>query len=555
MSNYRFTHIALFLFVTLLLRAVPARRDAFVVNQPDGSSITLFNHGDEIFHYLTDTAGNIVTQDEHGFYVVDNQNPRLNSSADMSEKRVITDRRLPAVISPNIAEHGLIILANFADQTFLPENSLESMRDMFCGLDYTYNGATGSARQYFYDQSFGIYNPQFDVVGPVNLPHPTAFYGSNNRVGEEPKAYLAIRDACMLADSLYDIDFSIYDNNHDGEMDFVFVVYAGHNEAEGGSNTTIWPHAWSLINAGLRLKIDDVLIGRYACSSELRDNKGEERAGIGTFCHEFSHVLGLPDLYATNLLTHRTLGAWDILDYGPYNNNGRTPPAYSAYERFFLGWAKPVLLNQPNDYILRDIKTNNACAMITLNGESNLSGNNPDPEVFFLLENRQRTAWDTYLPGHGLMITKIQFDENKWQNNTVNNNADDMGVDIIEAAVDSMRQTGSLVNLYPHGATSYVPSVLYPILDIAENEGVITFRFMSGSEGREPVEIIGTASTGTDKIFSPQEQIISITDLNGKKICTSGVGQERDISPSILSELPHGVYIISTETQSYKIVI
>ena len=548
----------MFLLASFSLWAVPARRDAFIVTQPDGTSITLLNHGDETFHYLTDTSGNIVTQNEQGFYVVNSVNEvefvnEVNKPNKPIQPNQLNQLNKPNKLKPNLAEHGLIILANFSDQDFLPDNTLESMRDMFCGLDYTYNGATGSARQYFYDQSFGAYNPQFDVVGPVTLPHPTAFYGSNNRVGEEPKAYLAIRDACRLADSLYDIDFSIYDNDLDGEMDFVFVVYAGHNEAEGGSTTTIWPHAWSLISAGLEYKIDNVLIGRYACSSELRDNKGEERAGIGTFCHEFSHVLGLPDLYATNLLTHRTLGAWDILDYGPYNNHGRTPPAYSAYERFFLGWAKPVLLNQPNDYILRDIKENNACAMITLSGESNLSGTAPDPDVFYLLENRQQTSWDTYIPGHGLMITKIQFDENKWQNNTVNNNADNMGVDIIEAAVDSTKKNGSLVNLYPHGATSYVPSVFYPVLDIAENEGVITFRFMSGSEGREPVEITGITPTGIEDTSS-KEQIISVTDINGREICISGNRHENGISPIILSDLPHGVYIIKTQNQSYKIV-
>lgn len=527
------------------LFAIPARRDTLTILQPDGTTILATNNGDEYCHYLTDLDGNILLEDSDGFYrVADRQTV---SAISMQQQHALNQKRKPAVLTPNIAERGLVILANFSDTTFLPDNDLESMRDMFCGTDYTYNGATGSARQYFYDQSFGTYNPRFDVVGPVRLPNTSAYYGRNNRVGAEPSAHFAIRDACLIADSVYDIDFSLYDNDKDGILDFVFVVYAGHNEAEGATTTTIWPHAWNLLDAGLRLAIDGVLLGRYACTSELCNDRGTVRAGIGTFCHEFGHVLGLPDIYPTNLLTHRTLGSWDIMDYGGYNNEGRTPPAYSAYERYFLGWAKPTLLNEPNDYFMRDIASTNACAMITQNGQSNLSAYAPDPSVYYLLENRQQHGWDTYLPGHGLIITRIQYNENRWISNTVNNTASDMGIDMIEAGGNTKKNDDTQLDLFPAGATSYVPYVFYPVLDIAEDaDGIISFRFMSGSEGRQPVEIIGDLPTDLINIRSEslsESDIISIYSISGQRLQTNSI-----------NSLPHGMYIITTQNGNLKLI-
>ena len=117
-------------------------------------------------------------------------------------------------------------------------------------------------------------------------------------------------------------------------------------------------------------------------------------------------MLGLPDLYATNNSTHRTMDDWDIMDAGSYNNNGDTPPAYSAYERFFLGWLTPTVLNTPGKYSLKDLKSSNEAYIITATGTSNLVGNNPNPTEFYLLENRQKTGWDKKPAGSGMMITK-----------------------------------------------------------------------------------------------------------------------------------------------------
>jgi M6 family metalloprotease-like protein len=193
--------------------------------------------------------------------------------------------------------------------------------------------SSGSARQYFHDTSWGQYNPQFDVVGPYTLSQSYAYYGKNNdaNVGE------MIRDACKMADE-DGVDFTQYDNDNDGKVDFVYVLYAGYGEADGGPANTVWPHNYDLRYTGVTCNVDGKTVRNYACSNEI-SYYSKLYNGIGTFCHEFSHVLGLPDLYETNQTPKglHTLLDWDILDYGPYNNDGNTPPAYSAYERFYMG--------------------------------------------------------------------------------------------------------------------------------------------------------------------------------------------------------------------------
>ena len=524
------------LIAVQVLYAVPAKRGPFKVVQPDGSQITLYNNGDETCHFLTNETGEIVIQNEQGEYIVAG-----DQQAKAITKRMQASRRQYRKHNDVANQHGLVILANFADLEFLPENTPEALEEMLNGSNYSYNGATGSARKYFQDQSSGAYNPVFDIVGPVTLPQNLAYYGMNDRVGKEPQAHIAIIDACRLADSLLNIDFSQYDNDNDGYVDFIYLIYAGHNEAEGASTLTIWPHTWNLLDLGVDINIDGKQLGTYACTSELRGSYGKERAGIGTFCHEFGHILGFPDLYPTvNNAKHKTLDTWDIMDYGAYNNNGHTPPAYSAYERFFFGWTKPLILNTPNHYYIKDIQTTNACGIITQDGTSDLDGSQPQPNVFYLVENRQNNGWDTYLPGHGLMITKIQYNPDNWYNNTVNNSPDNMGIDIIEAApATGIKAQAS--DLYPAGNNMCVPYTFYPLLNIEEDsQGIITFQFMNGGDDA-PVEITDQQTTGIDNIPSHDNdsEIVAIHTITGQN---TGI---KDIT-----RLTQGIYIITTKNKN-----
>ena len=321
--------LILFCVVACAVWAVPARRGGMVKTQPDGSEVTVYQHGDEHFHWMTNDKGEWLKMDADGFYRV----TEALSAEEIVAKRMAAPRRVEYKETPlNIAPRGLVILVNFTDVVFKTDKA--EMDSMLTGKNYTrdysytYRGKTynitseGSARQYFEDASFGQYNPQLDVVGPVMVKNNMKYYGGNNSSGSDKYPETMIQEACQLVDD--SIDFSLYDNDEDGYVDFVYVIYAGYGEADGGGDNTIWPHAWYLYSAaGKRCEVDGKVVDLYACGNEM-DNYTENHTGIGTFCHEFSHVLGLPDLYeTTGYGAHKTFGEWSILDYGPYNNDGR----------------------------------------------------------------------------------------------------------------------------------------------------------------------------------------------------------------------------------------
>lgn len=519
--------------------AIPARRTGIIVTQADGSEIMVYQHGDENFHWQTNEKGEWIELKNDGFFHV----VEALSNEQIEAKRAQSIRRAQHAAYPlNVAPRGLVILVNFADVAFETEKA--EMDSMLTGEDYnrnysyTYRGRTynvnskGSARQYFYDSSHGQYNPQFDVVGPVTVSENMAYYGKNNSYGNDSHPEHMINEACKLADSECGIDFTQYDNDEDGYVDFVFVIYAGYGEADGGASNTIWPHAWNLYSAaGIKCQVDGKTVDLYACGNEL-DFFSKEHTGIGTFCHEFSHVLGLPDLYVTNTATHPTLNEWDIMDYGPYNNDGNTPPSFSAYERFFMGWLQPRLIVDPENVVLNELQTSNEALLISTTDQHNLIGNDPNPTTFYMIENRQQEGWDEHLPGHGMMLTKIQYSYSRWYQNTVNNSSSKMGVDLIEAKSNSDNQ-GKATDLFPAGASQYLGIAEHAIEEIEDTDGVITFKYRGG------VEDPGTA---VDNIIFNQE-VIAIYNILGQKESTTHV-----------EDLTTGTYIMVTPSGSYKIV-
>ncbi len=548
-------------FISLIscyLLAIPARPIAQYVTQPDGSTKAVYLHGNELFHWFTDEAGNTLEEQPDGSFIIGEQltdeviSMRFAEAQERLQKRRIS--QAVAVETPlNIAPRGLIILVNFSDLAFRTASS--EIENMINGDNYTrsysysYYGyrynieSSGSARQYFIDQSMGQYQPQFDVVGPYTVSNKMSYYGANNYYGSDSRPNEMVAEACRLA-SADGIDFSQYDNNGDGAVDFVYVIYAGFGEADGGGSSTIWPHS-SDIRYYQDVRVNGKQVGKYACGSEM-SNISKYYDGIGTFCHEFSHVLGLPDLYATNNATHKTLGSWDILDAGPYNNDGNTPPAYSAYERFFMGWLTPKVLNSPMHISLEELQKSNKAYIITSTGESNLIGNDPYPTEFFILENRQQKAWDEYLPGHGLLITKVQYSASRWAQNSVNNTASNMGVDIIEADGSAPRfSAAKATDAFPAGADEYTPYDDYPITNIEEKVRVVSFDFMGGEPLYQVVIDKAMKDAAAKKQSVEYTVIEAVYDFKGNLIANIGEDvQLQDI------DLPAGMYIFRVSNGS-----
>ncbi len=255
-----------------------------------------------------------------------------------------------------------------------------------------------------------------------------AYYGGNDINGNDSLVAQMVVDACAAANT--DVDFTQYDTDGNGRVDNVFIYYAGYNEAEHGPENSIWPHRWIVIQSSSlpNVKFDGKRVYDYACTSELKGNTGANMCGIGTFCHEFGHVLGLVDYYNTAESNKATLELWNIMDSGSYLNAGRTPPLYSAYDRFFLGWLTPEQVTSGSNITIEPLyqgKTQPAStahqAYLLSATPHNLNGKAPSPCEFFILEYRKKTGWDTYLPAEGMCLWHIDYDQASWTDNGPNN--------------------------------------------------------------------------------------------------------------------------------------
>lgn len=462
--------------------------------------------GDESCHALITTDGRMLRENTPGLYQV------TDEIVDLRQMRAASALRAPMRIGtgtfPTTGNlKGIILLVEFSDNEFQPEHTADVFHNVMNEPGCTLYGATGSARDYFVDQSGGLFTPDFDVVGPIKLPKKMSYYGANDRNGQDAHPAEMVRTACEKAAAEQGVDFSKYDFNDDGIVDFVYVIYAGYAESYGASSNTIWPHASDVTYYGENCTLNGKTLGRYACSSELKYISGDTLEGIGTFCHEFSHVLGQADHYNTRFQSSVQLGVWDIMDQGNYNNESHTPPAYSAFERQLLGWMEIEEIDSPSERMeLPELTQNRKAYRIST----------PNENEYFTLENRQQVGWDAYLPARGLMIMHITYDQSAWDGNFVNSGTISR-YDLMEA--DGTQGTETATDLFPiegnDAFTDYTsPSSLTVdgkptakgVSSIRNEDGLITFRFMldklSTPEAYEPTEI---GSTWFNASWSPVE--------------------------------------------------
>ena len=233
----------------------------------------------------------------------------------------------------------------FKDKSFKAANNLDKYKDIMNMENYTVGSFKGSVSDYFKAQSKNKdgesqFELTFDVVGPYTSAKNLSYYGSNNSNGDDKHPDELIVEAVTAADA--EVDFNDYDWDGDGEVDQVFVLYAGNGEADGGAASTIWPHMWELGFTGKSLTLDGVLINTYACSNETKTSGSIE--GIGCFCHEFSHCLGFPDFYDTSYSGWYGMGDYDLMCGGSYNGGTFCPAGYNAYEKWMAGWLEPIEL-------------------------------------------------------------------------------------------------------------------------------------------------------------------------------------------------------------------
>lgn len=379
---------------------------------------------------------------------------------------------------PTIGErHSLVILVEFQDQKFESvDNPNEYFTRQLNEPGFSDNNATGSARDFYLAASDGLFEPTFDVVGPVLLPEKMAYYGANEGASSDVYVGRICYDAVIAANDLSLIDFSKYDLDEDGWVDNIFIYYAGYGEADSGIKDAVWPHSTDISKHEdfEPLIFQGKQVGSYACSNELRYNEDQSvkiPTGIGTFVHEFGHTLGLPDLYTTvyNPLVHHP-NKWSTMASGSYNNNMNTPPTFSSYERFSLGWITPKTLTATvSDVLMLEPLTDKADAyLVPVMGSST---------EYFMYENRQKESWDEYLPGHGMLIWHIDYDEEKWNTNNVNNDFAHQCIDVVEA--DGKADTGTMPGDAMPGSEGITEVALYDWSgrEIAESPCFVTEKY------------------------------------------------------------------------------
>lgn len=507
------------LTIAIVASGEPANPIPVSITQPDATKLQLKLVGDEFYHFNTTIDGYTIvnvngkweyamksgnkltstgvlahdpevrnTQEQQFLsttakYLVDEQGTNNAQKARSSRDKKNHGQKEPVIDYSQF--RGLIILINFNDRQFLMDNP-NDFYDKLCNTEnysgFYHNGrfqrCTGSVRDYYYDNSIGQFDPDFDIVGPVNLDY--SCYEGNDKAREIFKASLdAVDDQ---------VDFSLYDADNDGEIDMVFFMVAGYSSSYSGNNDGyLWPHMSYLIDwwSGWPPQpyvYDGKTMGTYASSCEIYgwESQGTTMPNaIGTICHEFGHVLGLPDLYDTDYSNNggesNHPGSWDVMAGGSGNNYGRNPVGYSLWERWELGFTDTPAELTLGAQSLTAVDVSNTGYMMQ----------SPNENEFFLFENRQPGKWDSALPGHGLVITRVDYsNEQAWWNNEVNCNPAHNYYELLHASGNS----ASGVPFPGQNNVTYINSssdpglvtwageaCQYALNNIAENNNVISF--------------------------------------------------------------------------------
>jgi len=456
--------LLLFLIATVSF-SMPAAQISYDMKQPDGTTIRVTKKGDERFHYAESEDGYPMVRDSNGFMRFADERGKPSKSRPSRKDEALNQlkRQLSTPIDPEAhaptdssddgqgidpqplrmpsinanlksgEKNALVVLVQFSDTKFSTENPAEVFDSLLNQEGYNKNENQGSVRDYYVTNSMGIFKPHFDVVGPITLSGSNyKKYGEHSANGTAG-ARIALKEALDTLKS-QGFDFSKYDNNGDRYVDFVHMIYAGFGAHDSDQDSAIWPHKWifaspyRIASTPKRLYVSD-----YSCNSELDGNTHKLNSsarnifGVGNFIHEFSHLLGLPDMYSDNNQLF-TPSSWDIMDMGAYNTTNSKgilatkPPYYSAFERLSLGWMTATDLNLKGNVKLSGIQNNVAVRL----------ANPKNSNEMFLMEYRTKSGWDSGLPNHGLLIWHIDYKKSVWDSAAINTTAH-QHVDIEEA--------------------------------------------------------------------------------------------------------------------------
>lgn len=522
--------------------AIKANPKPVTVRQPDGTTLVIRVHGDENFHYITTADGFLIQRDKDGFFKyvqtdaakgtrritacrATNANVRPADESqfvstlrpigtkDAQWLRSLTTRRSPLtvkqILPPSVTNRQvdaatgqakesqyLVVLVKYSDGEF--NFTADDFDRWLNEHNYSVSGGTGSVKDYYRDNSMGQFVPNFTVLGPYTLDHERTYYAADyGGTGNDVNPQAAVVEAVQKAKADHpEINFAQFDNDGDGYMDNINVVIGGYSQASSGDDKDMWPHSYRLItdDGDLSVKVDGITVNNYSVSAELVGATGTEMDGIGTFVHEFGHILGLKDMYDTDDYDGGigiNPGAYSLYASGSYNNNSRTPAGLMAFERLQMGWMKKSdfkQLDKAEDVTLDNVATNTAAYVDAQPGLSEADG-----FEWYVFENRQKTGWDAYIPYHGLLIYHYDYTKDMvtkyWSVNGPNNNARHRCMYIVPAdgIDDDNTRKG---DTYPGttGTTEFTDyqnwlgdKLRTSITNIREEGGLVSFQVNGGS--------------------------------------------------------------------------
>ena len=597
--------------------AIPAKKSWKVVSQSDGTTIKVSQAGDEHLHYyITEDNVPLYKAADNRYCYLTIESGKLHNSGVLAHesaarsakelqvmntihdlapiarqmaakkrsaaKRCVRPDRLPSKDDISVfkgSKKALVILAAFSDKSFSKgDDAIVKFYDEVLNQEgYSQNGAAGSVHDYFKDMSRGEFDLTFDIVGPVKVSKSATYYGGPSPImGGTDHIGEFITETIKKADEKCDIDWKKYDWDDDGEVEQVFVLYAGYGQATGGPTGTIWPNAWTLDEALQNsdgnggFSIDGVFINQYACSNELYLDSGTVPMGLGVFCHEFSHCMGLPDMYDTNYGSTPTMGDWDLLAGGSYNGPhgiGWCPAGWTSYERAYAGWLE-----------LTELKAGDIIKGMTsleeADGKAYVIYNDNHKDEYYLLENHKGMGWDKYTPENGLLIIHVDYDKDLFDNNIVNSKGEftpaegydryftndhprmapfsrvrsiqndtyfytypmDAPRGVVDSLTDTSKPAAELYNALADGSKLMGK----PVYNIEkDDDGNISFTFMTKEKETDAIQDIAMAedTTGDDTVY----------DITGKK-----AGRIGDIKNGSLKA---GIYIIGGKRLQKKVLM
>ena len=443
---------ALALAIPATMMGAPAYPGVLTHTNPDGTTVEFRLNGDEFFNYMTDVDRTTILERNAEGRMVPMMRNGVKLSADASTIEMLryesqmkpsriaaakeAPQRMPALTPEGRSTyptnttdvHSLVILMEYADTKFTMADPVAAFTDWLNKPGYNEHNAVGSAKDYYMATSDNKFAPTFDVVGVVSLPETSAYYVGDGKYNTFGKA---LSYALEAVDD--QVNFADYDYDGDKIVDTVYFIYAGYGQADTGDETTVWPHQSVLQGMiGKMKEMDGVNVNPYATSQELKGSThyykpDGELAGIGTFCHEFGHVLGLPDLYDPSYGSQSiTPAEWSIMDQGSYSGDSNCPPLFSAYEKWLCNWLEYDELEDGNRYEIPTIDQGGKAYRVNIQrGTTTLTNE------YYIIEARRQTGWDTYIPGEGVLIWHINYNNQNWIYNKVNSDKNKPGVHIL----------------------------------------------------------------------------------------------------------------------------